>query len=112
MRPTYVARVTMEFAMTNLINHALSDEHVEVLDRALEIAWHRFSQSDMDQHNLAEAQQILAQRIIDSTAEGERDPWKLAREALFHLWEVKLTGRPLIKVVSDRNKRVAARSRL
>jgi hypothetical protein len=112
MRPTYVARVTMEFAMTKLINHALSDEQVEVLDRALEIAWHRFSQSDMDQHNLAEAQQILAQRIIDSTAEGERDPWKLAREALFHLWEVKLTGRPLIKVVSHRNKRVAARSRL
>jgi hypothetical protein len=64
----------MEFGMTNLINHALSDEQVEVLDRALELAWHRFSKSDMDQHNLAEAQQILAQRIIDSTAEGERDP--------------------------------------
>jgi hypothetical protein len=103
----------MELAMTNLINHALSDEQVEVLDRALKIAWHRFLQSDMmDQHNLAETQQILAQRIIDSTAEGERNPWKLAREALFHLWEVKLTERPLIKVVSHRNKRVAARSRL
>jgi hypothetical protein len=73
----------MEFAMTNPTNHALSDEQVEVLDRALEIAWHRFLQSNMDQHNLAEAQQILAQRIIDSTAEGERDAWKLAREALF-----------------------------
>jgi hypothetical protein len=60
----------------------LSDEQVEVLDRALELAWHRFSQSDMDQHNLAEAQI------------SERDPWKLAREELFHLWEVKLTGDP------------------
>jgi hypothetical protein len=36
MRPTNVARVTMEFAMTNPTNHALSDEQVEVLDRALE----------------------------------------------------------------------------
>jgi hypothetical protein len=99
--------------MTHPNIHALSDEQVEVLGRALDIAWHRLLQTNiLDAHNMAEAQRILVQRIFDSTAEGECDPWKLAREALFHLWEVKLTGRPLIKVVRHRNKRVAARTRL
>jgi hypothetical protein len=103
----------MELAMTSFINHALSHEQVEVLDRALEIAWNRFLQSGMmGQHDVAEAQQILAQRIINSAAEGEWDAWKLAREALFHFCEVKLTGRPLTKVVPLRNKRVATRTGL
>jgi hypothetical protein len=100
-------------AMTHPNIHALSDKQVEVLGRALDIAWHRVLQTNiLDAHNMAEAQQILAQRIFNSTVEGECDPWKLAREALFHLWEVKLTGRPLLKVVRHRNKRVAARTRL
>jgi hypothetical protein len=80
--------------MTHPNNHALSKKQIEVLGRALEIAWHRLLQTGMvDAHIMAEARQILAQRIINSTAEGECDPWKLAREALFHFWEVKLIGR-------------------
>jgi hypothetical protein len=99
--------------MTHPNNCVLSEEQVAALNRALEIAWHRLLQIGMmDEHCMTEAQQILTQRIINSTADGEWYPWKLAREALFHLWEVKLTGRPLIKVVPNRNKRIAARTRL
>jgi hypothetical protein len=71
--------------MTHPNIHALSDKQVEVLGRALDIAWHRVLQTNiLDAPNMAEAQRILVQRIFDSTAEGECDPWKLAREALFH----------------------------
>jgi hypothetical protein len=81
--------------MTHPNNHALSQKQIEVLVRALEIAWHRLLQTGMmDANIMAEAQQISAQRTINSTAECECDPWRLAREALFHLWEVKLTGGP------------------
>jgi acetolactate synthase regulatory subunit len=81
--------------MTHPNNHALSQKQIEVLRRALEIAWHRFLQIGMmDANIMAEAQQISAQRTINSTTEGECDPWRLAREALFHLWEVRLIGGP------------------
>jgi hypothetical protein len=66
----------------------------------------------MLEHNAAEAQQILAQRIINSAMIGEWDAWKLAREALFHLWEVQFTGKPLIKFASPNSTRVCARARL
>jgi hypothetical protein len=48
-----------------------------------------------DQHNMAEAQRVLAQQIMCSAAEGQRDPWLLARDALFHLWQVRYTGESL-----------------
>src|SRR4051812_47888649 len=95
--------------MSHPTNYTFSEKQVDVLDRALEIAWHRFLQTGMmDESSMVEAQQILAQRIIRSMAEGECDHWKLAREALFNLWEIMLTGRPLVKMTSHKRKHVSA----
>ena len=84
----------------------LSDEEIKLLEQALQLAWDRFLKTvRMDQHNMLEAQQILAQRIMCSAAHGQRDPWRLARDALFHLWDVKFTGEPLIKIAPRKHRR-------
>jgi len=82
---------------------------VEILDQALKLAWDRFFRTGMmNEHNMAEAQQIIAQRIIDLAAAGERDPWRLARGALFQLWEAKFSGSPLIKVAPRQHRRLGS----
>ena len=76
-----------------------SDSEVALLSQALALAWDRVLNTDtMDEWNMEEAQQILAHRILSSATDGQWDPWKLAREALFNFWELKFAGRPLIKV--------------
>src|SRR3954468_17130028 len=83
---------------------AFSDDDVKILDRALKLAWDRFLKTGMmNEQNMAESQQIIAQRILNLAHAGERDAWQLARDALFHLWSVKFTGKPLIKVAPRRH---------
>jgi hypothetical protein len=95
--------------MAHPTNHTFSEKEVDVIDRALDIAWHRFLQTGMmDENSKVEAQQLLTQRIIRSVAEGECDHWKLAREALFNLWEIMVTGKPLIKMTSHKSSHVSA----
>jgi hypothetical protein len=92
---------------------AFSDKEVALLDRALAIAWGRLLRAGMmDDYDIVEAQQILAQRIFGSAAEGELDPWRLAREALFHFWEIKFTGKPLIKLAAPKDVRASSRAQL
>jgi len=58
--------------MTHPNNYLLSNKQVAALDRALEIAWHRRLQIGMmDVHCMMKAQQILTQRIINSTTLAE-----------------------------------------
>ena len=54
----------------------------------------------------------ISQRSIGSAAEGELDSWKLPREALFHFWEIKCTGKPLIKLAAPKDIRAPPRTRL
>jgi len=89
---------------------AFSDNDVKILDQALKLAWDRFLKTGMmNEHNMAESQQLIAQRILDSARAGERDAGQLARDALFHLWSVKFTGKPLIKVAPRRLRARAMR---
>jgi hypothetical protein len=90
----YVERffVTLSGNITRPSFH-LSGEEIKLADEALQLAWNRFLKTGMiDQHNVAEAQRVIAQRIMCSAAEGKRDPWLLARDALFHLWAGHVHG--------------------
>jgi len=87
-----------------------SEDEVKILDKALSLAWDRFLKTGMmNAQNMAEAQQILGQRIMSSAADGQLDPWLLARDALFHLWQLKFTGEPLVRV-PPRKRRPRIRS--
>jgi len=68
---------------------ALSDIRLQNIGRAFEKAWDRFLQTGLlTRHNIYESQHILATRILRSAGFGERDSWKLARDAVDYLLEV------------------------
>jgi hypothetical protein len=91
---------------SRLKSPAFSDQDIKLLDQGFQLAWERFLKTGMmNAQNMCDAQRIIAQRIIASGGSGERDPWRLARDALFHLWDVMFTGEPLIKVAPRRRKR-------
>jgi hypothetical protein len=63
----------------------------------------------MNEQNMTEAQQIMAERIMRSAAACRLDPWYLARDALFHLWQLKFTGEPLVRIAPRNRRRRRAR---
>jgi hypothetical protein len=84
----------------------LSGDELEALEGAISLAWNRFLKTGMMiAKNKAQAQQILTQRIISSALDGEFDPWILAREALFHLWQLKFVDEPLVRLASRKRRR-------
>jgi hypothetical protein len=84
----------------------LSEDELEAVEGAISLAWKRFLKTGMmNAKNKAEAQQIIAQRIISSALDGEFDPWILAREAIFHMWQLKFVDEPLVRLASRKRRR-------
>jgi hypothetical protein len=72
---------------------AFDDAELVTLGKAFDRAWDRFLRTGMlSPFNLIESQEILASRILHSARLGERDEWRLAREALFYLWQTIYPG--------------------
>src|SRR5262245_23667753 len=71
---------------------ALSDVDLQTVGKAFDYAWDRYLRTGLlTRHNLTESRHILACRILRAARFGERDPWRLARDAVDYLLQV--TGR-------------------
>ena len=72
---------------------ALSDVDLQTVGKAFDYAWDRYLRTGLlTRHNLTESRHILACRILRAARFGERDPWRLARDAVDYLLQVM--GRP------------------
>jgi len=76
------------------------DSELTKLGAAYDRAWDRFLRTGMlSLENLSESREILAKRIVQCAATGERDEWRLARDALFSLWQMRFAGTPPLPVI-------------
>src|SRR3954467_8286478 len=92
LRPIYLLgeEVVMHF----------EDSELSKLGVAYDRAWDRFLRTGMlTPDNLSASREILAKRIVQCAATGERDEWRLARDALFGLWQTQFAGTPPLPVV-------------
>jgi hypothetical protein len=65
---------------------AFNSHETRILARAFERAWDRFLRAGgLTPYNLISSRELLARRIIESAQRGERDEWRLARDAVLHL---------------------------
>jgi len=88
------------------------DSELSKLGAAYDRAWDRFLRTGMlTPDNLHDSREILARRIVQSAATGERDEWRLARDALFNLWHSQFAGTPPLPVVGRAVKRHARHAR-
>ena len=89
------------------------DSELAKLGVAYDRAWDRFLRTGMlTPDNLSDTRDLLAKRIVQCAATGERDEWRLARDALFGLWQSQFAGTPPLPVVSrERRRNVRARER-
>jgi hypothetical protein len=68
---------------------ALSDVDLQTVGKAFDHAWDRYLRTGLlTPHNLTESRHILACRILRAARFGERDPWRLARDAVDYLLQV------------------------
>jgi len=75
---------------------ALSDVDLQTVGKAFDYAWDRYLRTGLlTRHNLTESRHILACRILRAARFGERDPWRLARDAVDYLLQV-MGPRPTI----------------
>jgi hypothetical protein len=88
------------------------DDELSKLGAAYDRAWDRFLRTGMlTPNNLNGSREILARRIVQCAAAGERDEWRLARAALFGLWQSQFAGTPALTVVGRRRARDGGPSR-
>jgi hypothetical protein len=67
----------------------LSDADTVMVGKAFDRAWDNFLKKGLlTPHNLHDARNRLAERILRSVLAGERDEWRLARDAVAHLQEL------------------------
>jgi hypothetical protein len=66
------------------------EDDLRRLGKAFDRAWDRFLRTGMlNAANLQLSKEILARRILDAARIGERDEWRLARDAFLYLWQVQ-----------------------
>jgi hypothetical protein len=66
------------------------EDDLRRLGKAFDRAWNRFLRTGMlTVANLHLSKEILARRILDAARVGERDEWRLARDAFLHLWQAQ-----------------------
>jgi hypothetical protein len=71
------------------------DDDLEKLGRAFDRAWDRFLRTGMLRpENLRRSQEIIARSILDRAKLGERDEWRLARDAFLQLSQVESPKAP------------------
>jgi hypothetical protein len=89
---------------------ALSDVDLQTVGKAFDHAWDRYLRTGLlTRHNLTESRHILACRILRAARFGERDPWRLARDAVDYLLQV-MAPRPAVpRPVRSADRRQSAR---
>jgi hypothetical protein len=75
---------------------AFDDAQVGILARAFARAWDTYLKTrTLTPQNLAESRAILAGRILRAAHFGQWDEWRLARDAVEYLWDLRFRGKPL-----------------
>src|SRR3954469_21886488 len=76
---------------------ALSDVELALIGKAFDRAWDSYLRAGLlTPHNLMESRHLLAARILRCHSYGERDEWRLARDAVSYVRELKRQNEPLI----------------
>jgi len=66
------------------------DDDLQKLGNGFDRAWDRFLRTGtLTPQNLQQSQNTLARRILAHASEGERDEWRLARDAFLHLCQLE-----------------------
>jgi hypothetical protein len=69
---------------------AFVDAELQSLSRAFDRAWDRYLRTGLlTRHNLHESRHLLASRILRAAHFGEWDEWRLARDAVDYLLQLK-----------------------
>src|SRR3954451_25363785 len=90
---------------------ALSDVELALIGKAFDRAWDSYLRAGLlTPHNLMEARHLLAARILRCHSYGERDEWRLARDGVSYVRELKRQNAPMIAVPAG--TRPAAKKRV
>jgi hypothetical protein len=98
---------------------ALSDVELVLIGKAFDRAWDNYLRAGLvTPENLLDSRRLLAARILRCHRYGERDAWRLARDAVGYVRELGRFGRssialsaPKTRTASAQNKRGANRPR-
>jgi hypothetical protein len=89
---------------------ALSDIELALIGKAFDRAWDSYLRAGLlTPHNLAESRQLLAARILRCHSYGERDEWRLARDAVTYIRQLKRHPEPMIVLPAARKRTSPAR---
>ena len=68
---------------------ALSDVDLHAVGKAFDRAWDQYLKTGLlTRHNLMHSRQELARRILRAAHFGERDHWRLARDAVDYMLQI------------------------
>jgi hypothetical protein len=85
---------------------AYDDQDILRLGNAFDRAWDQFLRTGMlTGENMSDVRHELAKRIFISFDLGEYDIWRLARDALFNVWNLRFGGTPPTAVAGGRRRR-------
>jgi hypothetical protein len=74
---------------------AFTDTEVVTISKAFQRAWDRFLKTGfLTPQNFAESRQLIALRILRAAHFGERNEWRLARDAADYLCDIRHRGKP------------------
>jgi hypothetical protein len=89
---------------------ALSDVELALIGKAFDRAWDSYLRAGLlTPHNLMESRHLLAARILRCHSYGERDEWRLARDAVSYVRELKRQNAPMIAVPAAKKRTSPAR---
>jgi hypothetical protein len=78
---------------------ALSDAELVLIGKAFDRAWDNYLRAGLvTPENLADSRRLLAARILRCHRYGERDEWRLARDAVGYVRQLGRFGRSSIAV--------------
>jgi hypothetical protein len=89
---------------------ALSDVELALIGKAFDRAWDRYLRAGLlTPHNLTESRHLLAARILRCHRYGERDEWRLARDAVTYIRQLRRQSEPMILLPAAKKRTPATR---
>src|SRR5689334_7118015 len=89
---------------------ALSDAELALIGKAFDRAWDNYLRAGLlTPQNLAESRHLLAARILRCHSFGEHDEWRLARDAVSYVRELKRRGEAMIVLPAPKKRAAPAR---
>jgi hypothetical protein len=88
-------------------NCSFNPETMNILTSAFDAAWNVIEESGASLANDASTKELLAKRIIETASRGERDPTRLADDALAHLpFPIARPGSPSSRRADSHSKKI------